>query len=247
VLFLDEIVELTPPAQAKILRVLEEREFRRLGGTKSLKANVRVIVATNRNLHNAVSRGAFREDLYYRVNVFEIRIPPLRERREDILLFARRFLHDFGNINGLRAIDLTPEAADALLAHTWPGNVRELRNVIERATIVCDGGVIRASDLADGVDAADFGRVMQRVHHDAALLRPHGDEVLPAVKCELPDPDLALHPFVHHRERVARHFSVRRQVARPVDVHRIDGGIIGELHEIDHPRRLGADFVEVLL
>jgi DNA-binding NtrC family response regulator len=168
VLFLDEIVELTPPAQAKILRVLEEREFRRLGGTKSLKANVRVIVATNRNLHNAVSRGAFREDLYYRVNVFEIRIPPLRERREDILLFARTFLHDFWSINGLRAIDLTPEAADALLAHTWPGNVRELRNVIERATIVCDGDVIRASDLAltpscaDSPDITDLGHLEQR-------------------------------------------------------------------------------------
>jgi transcriptional regulator with GAF, ATPase, and Fis domain len=148
VLFLDEITEMTPQAQAKILRVLQEREFQRLGGTQLLKANVRVIVAANRDLHSAVSRGAFREDLYYRVNVFEIRTPPLRERREDILLFARSFLQEFGSINGLPAIDLTPEATDALVAHRWPGNVRELRNVIERATIVCDGGVIRDSDLA---------------------------------------------------------------------------------------------------
>ena len=147
-MFLDEIAELTPPAQAKILRVLEEREFQRLGGTQSLKANVRVIVAANRDLHQAVSRGEFRQDLYYRVNVFEIRIPPLRERREDILLFARSFVEEFGSSHGLPAIDLTPEAAEALLIHRWPGNVRELRNVIERATIVSDGGVIRDSDLA---------------------------------------------------------------------------------------------------
>jgi two-component system response regulator AtoC len=148
VMFLDEIAELTRPSQAKLLRVLEEREFRRLGGTKSLKANVRVIVAANRDLHDAASRGAFREDLYYRVNVFEIRIPPLRERREDILLLARRFLQEFGSVNGAPPIDLTPAAADALLTHKWPGNVRELRNVIERATIVCEGGVVRDSDLA---------------------------------------------------------------------------------------------------
>jgi transcriptional regulator with PAS, ATPase and Fis domain len=148
VLFLDEISEMAPAAQTKILRVLQEREFQRLGGTQLRKANVRVIVAANRDLQSAVSRGAFREDLYYRVNVFEIRIPPLRERREDILLFAGSFLQEFGSIHGLPAIELTAEAAEVLVTHRWPGNVRELRNVIERASIVCDGGVIRESDLA---------------------------------------------------------------------------------------------------
>jgi transcriptional regulator with PAS, ATPase and Fis domain len=148
VLFLDEISEMAPAAQTKILRVLQEREFQRLGGTQLRKANVRIIVAANRDLQSAVLRGTFREDLYYRVNVFEIRIPPLRERREDILLFARSFLQEFGSIHGLPVIDLTPEAAEALANHRWPGNVRELRNVIERASIVCDGGVIRESDLA---------------------------------------------------------------------------------------------------
>jgi DNA-binding NtrC family response regulator len=177
VLLLDEIAELTHPAQAKILRVLEEREFQRLGGTTPLKANVRVIVAANRDLHHAVSRGAFREDLYYRVNVFEIRIPPLRERREDILLFARSFVEEFGSVNGLPAIELTPEAAEALLTHSWPGNVRELRNVIERATIVCDGGVIRDSDLtlapssATSADITNLGHleqsVIERAIHEA--------------------------------------------------------------------------------
>jgi transcriptional regulator with PAS, ATPase and Fis domain len=148
VLFLDEISEMAPAAQTKILRVLQEREFQRLGGTQLRRANVRVIVAANRDLLSAVSRGAFREDLYYRVNVFEIRIPPLRERGEDILLFARSFLQEFASIHGLPAIELTPEAAGALVNHRWPGNVRELRNVIERASIVCDGGVLRESDLA---------------------------------------------------------------------------------------------------
>jgi transcriptional regulator with GAF, ATPase, and Fis domain len=168
VLFLDEITEMTPAAQAKILRVLQEREFQRLGGTRLLRANARVIVATNRDLQTAVSRGAFREDLYYRVNVFEIRIPPLRERREDILPFARSFLQEFGSINGLPAIGLTPEAAEVLVAHKWPGNVRELRNVIERATIVCDGGVIRDSDLAlapscaSSPDITDLGHLEER-------------------------------------------------------------------------------------
>ena len=168
VLFLDEISEMAPAAQSKILRVLQEREFQRLGGTQLRKANVRVIVAANRDLQSAVSRGAFREDLYYRVNVFEIRIPPLRERGEDILLFARSFLQEFGSIHGLPAIELTPEAAEALVNHRWPGNVRELRNVIERASIVCDGGVIRESDLglasslATSPDVTNLGHLEER-------------------------------------------------------------------------------------
>ena len=173
VLFLDEISEMALPAQTKILRVLQEREFQRLGGTQLRKANVRLIVAANRDLQSAVSRGAFREDLYYRVNVFEIRIPPLRERREDILLFARSFLQEFGSIHGLPAIELTPEAAEALVTHRWPGNVRELRNVIERASIVCDGGVIRESDLAlassraISPNATNLGHLEERAIADA--------------------------------------------------------------------------------
>jgi two-component system response regulator FlrC len=168
VLLLDEITEMTPLAQTKILRVLQEREFQRLGATRSLKANVRVIVAANRDLDTAVSRGVFREDLYYRVNVFSIRLPPLRERREDILLFARSFLQEFGRLNGRPGMQFTPEAEEALLAHGWPGNVRELRNVIERATIVCNGGLIRDSDLAlvvtctTGADSTHLGDLERR-------------------------------------------------------------------------------------
>jgi transcriptional regulator with PAS, ATPase and Fis domain len=147
VLFLDEISELTPAAQAKILRVLQEREFRRLGGTRSITVDVRVIVATNQDLRQAVARGAFRADLYYRVNVFEIRVPPLRHRGEDIIPLARRFLYEFSRTNNAPVTALAPDAVAALIAYPWPGNVRELQNVIERAAIVCDAGVIHESDL----------------------------------------------------------------------------------------------------
>jgi len=143
VLFLDEVTEMAPAAQAKFLRVLQEREFLRLGGTRPVRVNVRVIAATNRHLDDAVADGAFREDLYYRLNVFDIRLPPLRERRDDILLLAAGFLRELG---GDRT-ELTPQAMDALCRYDWPGNVRELRNVLERALIICDGPAIDAEHL----------------------------------------------------------------------------------------------------
>ena len=143
VLFLDEVTEMSPAAQAKFLRVLQEREFLRLGGTRPVGVDVRVIAATNRNLDDAVAQGDFRADLYYRLNVFDIRIPPLRERRDDVLPLADSFLREFA---GSRA-ELTPEAIEALRRHDWPGNVRELRNVLERALIMCDGPFIDAVHL----------------------------------------------------------------------------------------------------
>ena len=143
VLFLDEVTEMTPAAQAKFLRVLQEREFLRLGGTRPVRVNVRVIAATNRNLDDAVAAGEFREDLYYRLNVFDIRIPPLRERRDDILPLAAGFLREFAGATA----ELTPKAMEALRRHEWPGNVRELRNVLERALIMCDGPFIDAEHL----------------------------------------------------------------------------------------------------
>jgi transcriptional regulator with PAS, ATPase and Fis domain len=148
VLFLDEVSEMSPGAQAKFLRVLQEREFQRLGGTKILKANVRVIAATNRDLQRAVERGDFREDLYYRLNVFDIRLAPLRERRADILPLAEAFLQDIARSIGRAPAALTCDARQALLHHPWPGNVRELRNVLERAAIVCDRDLIDSPQLA---------------------------------------------------------------------------------------------------
>src|SRR5229473_482114 len=150
-LFLDEVGEMSPAVQAKFLRVLEEREFQRLGGTRLLKADVRVIAATNRDLKAALTQGAFREDLYYRLRVFEIRLPPLRERRQDILPMAEAFLEEIGPAVGRPAAGISRDALDALLSYPWPGNVRELRNVLERASILCDGGLITLEHLPVGV------------------------------------------------------------------------------------------------
>jgi transcriptional regulator with PAS, ATPase and Fis domain len=148
VLFLDEVSEMSPSAQAKFLRVLQEREFQRLGGTRLQKANVRVVAATNRELRKAVERGDFREDLYYRLQVFDIRIAPLRERPADIVPLTESFLQEIGKSFGRPPAGLTRDAREALLRHDWPGNVRELRNALERAAILCEGGLITAQTLS---------------------------------------------------------------------------------------------------
>jgi transcriptional regulator with GAF, ATPase, and Fis domain len=147
VLFLDEVGEMSPAVQAKFLRVLQEREFQRLGGSKTLKADARVIAATNRDPKTAMERGQFREDLYYRLSVFEIALPPLRDRRDDILLLVESFLADLAKNIGRPAAGVSEDAKDRLLAYAWPGNVRELRNAIERAVILCEGGLISSEHL----------------------------------------------------------------------------------------------------
>jgi transcriptional regulator with GAF, ATPase, and Fis domain len=147
VLFLDEVGEMAPTVQAKLLRVLEEREFMRLGSTRVIHADIRVIAATNRDLHAAMQRGEFREDLYYRLGVFEIALPPLRERLDDVLELADAFLAEIGETVGRPAAGISREAREHLLAYAWPGNVRELRNAIERAVILADGGFIRSEHL----------------------------------------------------------------------------------------------------
>jgi len=146
-LFLDEIAEMSPLVQAKFLRVLEEREFQRVGGTRTLKADVRIIAATNRDLAAGIARHSFREDLFYRLNVFQIHIAPLRERPEDILPLAEAFLVDLGRTMGRPAAGISRDAHEWLLAYSWPGNVRELRNAIERAILLCDGGLITRDHL----------------------------------------------------------------------------------------------------
>ena len=165
-------------AQAKLLRVLQEREFLRLGGMRPIKMNVRLIAATNQDLFSAVAQGKFREDLYYRINVFDIRIPPLRERDQDILPLANGFLEELARTNGCPSVQLTSGAEAALLAYRWPGNVRELRNVLERATILCDGPFIdvehlslvaREDPLVSSTDLAGLERqAITRVLRDAA-------------------------------------------------------------------------------
>jgi two-component system response regulator AtoC len=148
VLFLDEVSEMSPMAQAKLLRVLQEREFLRLGGTRPVKANVRVIAASNRDLRRAVAEGRFREDLFYRLQVFDIRMPTLRERRGDIPLLIDAFLLELNRSTGCSSAGLTPDALEMLVGYEWPGNVRELHNALERAAILCQGGLITGEHLS---------------------------------------------------------------------------------------------------
>jgi Nif-specific regulatory protein len=146
-LFLDEVAELSPAVQAKLLRVLQEHEFERVGGTATLKADVRLIAATNRDLERAVEAGKFREDLYYRLNVFTLHLPPLRERGDDVLLLADHFVRTLGLRLGKGDPGLSRDVREALLAHLWPGNIRELENALERALILSDGGLITPTQL----------------------------------------------------------------------------------------------------
>ena len=148
VLFLDEVSEMSRGAQAKFLRVLQEREFRRLGGTRLVTTNARIVAATNVDLHAAMTSGTFREDLYYRLRVFDIRIPPLRERPGDIAPLTDAFLDDWGQASGHRPAGISDEVRATLAAHDWPGNVRELRNVLERAAILCGDGLITPRHIA---------------------------------------------------------------------------------------------------
>ena len=141
-LFLDEVGELPAETQIKLLRVLQEREFERVGGSGPIRANVRVIAATNRDLQDAVADGAFRADLFYRLNVFPFEVPPLRERRSDIPLLVEYFIHRYAKRVGKRIRSVTQETSVLLQSYDWPGNIRELQNVIERAVIVCDSDTL---------------------------------------------------------------------------------------------------------
>ncbi len=146
-LFLDEIGEISPKVQVELLRALEEHRITRVGGTREVPVDFRVICATNRDLEEAVRAGTFREDLYYRINVFRIDLPPLRERREDILPIAEHFVEKFARAMGRKVSGFSPGARELLLSHDWPGNVRELANAVERALVVCREGEIRREHL----------------------------------------------------------------------------------------------------
>ena len=149
-ILLDEISEISPKVQAKLLRVLQEREFERVGGNKTIKVDVRVIATTNRDLMQFIDKGEFREDLYYRLNVFPLSVPPLRERDEDIVLLAKSFAQRFSRKHGIKLAGFEGEAIRALAAHNWPGNVRELQNTIERAVILTEPGA-RISAMSLGL------------------------------------------------------------------------------------------------
>jgi transcriptional regulator with GAF, ATPase, and Fis domain len=174
VLFLDEVGEMSLPAQAKFLRVLQEREFQRLGGTRTLRTDARIVAATNRDLQKAVANGQFREDLFYRLNVFAIRLPPLRDRRDDILSLTQCFLEEFGRAFAHPPAGISREARQLLLAYHWPGNVRELRNILERAAILCDGGLITEEHLALQAPPSAARHPVREPHDEARAMTADG-------------------------------------------------------------------------
>jgi DNA-binding NtrC family response regulator len=148
-LFLDEIGDMKPSLQSKLLRVIQEREFEPVGGIKPISIDVRIVAATHRNLEKTVAEGNFREDLYYRLNVVPITVPPLRERREDVSLLIDRFVA-ITNRNKKKALKgFSPEAVASLMNHDWPGNVRELENLVQRMAIFCGGSIVTLEDLPD--------------------------------------------------------------------------------------------------
>lgn len=179
-LFLDEVAELSPGLQAKLLRVLQERSFTRLGGTAEIQSNFRLLTATHKDLHAEVEAGRFRADLYYRIAVFELVLPPLRERKEDIPILARHFLSRFATSDGDAPIRLLPDALSTLLGYAWPGNVRELQNAIQHAAVVCADNAIRTEDLPP--------RVRQRSAQPEVVMpgaaAPDAPTGLPAVDLE---------------------------------------------------------------
>ncbi len=158
-LFLDEIGEISPSIQVKLLRFLQEKAFERVGGNETLRVDVRIIAATNRDLAAEVAAGKFREDLYYRLNVVNIEMPPLRARPSDLLPLATHFLHRFAQENGKHIETFADDAVERITAYRWPGNVRELENVIERAVVLCDSPKLNAKHLPAGVGAVQRGTV----------------------------------------------------------------------------------------
>jgi len=200
-LFLDEIGDVAPSVQAKLLRVLQEHAFERVGGTRTIEVDIRVVAATNQDLRRRVAEKRFREDLFFRLSVVPITVPPLRERKEDIPLLVESFLNRFRRELARPGLTVSPEALEAMVGYAWPGNVRELENCIERAAIVSDDGLIRTKDLvlagrhATGPDLdelraplssgtlaeslARLAPLAERLRIDAAVQR-HGDDLAAA-------------------------------------------------------------------
>jgi Nif-specific regulatory protein len=181
-LFLDEIGDLSLMTQVKLLRVLQERAFERLGGTTTVTVNVRLLAATNRNLEQAMSDGTFREDLYYRLNVFSIFVPPLRERKDDVLLLAEHFLDKYAREHGKQIKRIATSAIDMLSSYHWPGNVRELENTLERAVLVCEGQVIHGYHLPPTLQTAEASGTMLRTSLSDTVEAYERDLILDALK-----------------------------------------------------------------
>ena len=181
-LFLDEVGELNLPTQVKLLRVLQEGEFERLGGTETIKGDVRLIAATNRDLEAAMAEKQFREDLYYRLNVFSIFVPPLRDRKPDVMLLADHFLIKYARRHNKRIKRIATPAIDMLMSYHWPGNVRELENIVERAVLTCDGQVIHGHDLPPTLQTAEASGTTVQSSLSDAIEQYEKDLIVDALK-----------------------------------------------------------------
>jgi Nif-specific regulatory protein len=181
-LFLDEIGDINLSTQIKLLRVLQEKAFDRLGGTSPVRANVRVIAGTNKDLEKAMAEGKFREDLYYRLNVFAIFVPPLRERKSDLLLLADHFLQKYSREHKKDIRRISTPAIDMLAAYHWPGNVREFANVIERAVLVCDTNVLQAHHLPPAFQTGQASGIVTTLSFADAVASYEKDMLLDALK-----------------------------------------------------------------
>jgi Nif-specific regulatory protein len=181
-LFLDEIGDINLGTQVKLLRVLQEREFERLGGTETTKVNVRLIAATNQDMEKAIAENTFREDLYYRLNVFTIFVPPLRDRKADLLLLADHFVEKFSREHGKMIKRISTPAIDMLMSYHWPGNVRELENALERSVLVCDGQVIHGHHLPPSLQTAESSGTVTRVSMNDAVGAYEKDLIQDALK-----------------------------------------------------------------
>ncbi|HEX8335983.1 MAG TPA: sigma 54-interacting transcriptional regulator, partial [Pyrinomonadaceae bacterium] len=221
-LFLDEVGEMPQAVQAKVLRVLQEREFERVGGTRTIRVDVRVVAATNRDLEEAVRRGEFRQDLYYRLNVVSFEMPPLRERREDIPLLASYFVSKYAAKFKRKVTGLSPEARACLVAYDWPGNVRELENAVERAVVLGSTDRVLPEDLPETVlDAAPDSTAAEAAppatrYHDA-LREAKRQLILRALEQSAGSfteaaHSLGVHPNYLHR--LIRNLNLRPEIKR---------------------------------
>lgn len=201
-IFLDEIGEMTLATQKKLLRVLQEREFERVGGSTTVKIDTRIMAATNKHLPTEIAEGRFREDLYYRLNIISIHLPPLRERQDDIPMLVEHFLHQFRTKPGADPSRITQGAIDKLMRHAWPGNIRELQNVVERAVIMSQGGIVTedaidfsagtlrrtidiSQSLREGTTLAELLAMVEREAIGEAIVRAKGDREAAAAMLEI--------------------------------------------------------------
>jgi Nif-specific regulatory protein len=216
-LFLDEIGELSAPLQVKLLRVLQEREFERVGGTRTIKVDIRLLTATNRNLEDLITQGLFRQDLFYRLNVLQLEMPPLRQRQEDITLLAKYFAVRSGEKCNRKITSISLTAQKRLLSYDWPGNVRELENAIERAVVLGTTDVILLEDLPEAILETETRTMSAPTKYHEAVAETKKQIILQAMdqtKGNYTDAAklLGVHPNYLHR--LIRNLNLREQLKR---------------------------------